>query len=201
MTEEQLKLKSEFISLLKSTERENMDKVIANLEQLGFFEAPASTRFHLSEEGGLLKHSMNVCRVGLMLFKQMSEMCPEIKETVSDSNVIIATLLHDVCKSDIYKKGVKYTKSVEGKWEPYEVYETDYSNLPLGHGEKSVIMLLSWGLQMTREEMSAIRWHMNAWEINFQSAESKGYYNAAKTPLLSIVQSADNLSAGILEYK
>ena len=36
------KNKEEFVSLLKSAERPGMDDVIKDLEELGFFEAPAS---------------------------------------------------------------------------------------------------------------------------------------------------------------
>ena len=49
--------KDYFIQILRSTGREGVDEVIAGLESLGFFEAPASTVFHLNEPGGLLRHS------------------------------------------------------------------------------------------------------------------------------------------------
>ena len=51
-------MKEEFINLLKSTNREGMEKVIDFLEKSDFFTAPASTRFHGSYEKGLLEHSM-----------------------------------------------------------------------------------------------------------------------------------------------
>ena len=41
--------KEKFIEALKATGRAGVDKVVAELERLGFFEAPASTRFHGSE--------------------------------------------------------------------------------------------------------------------------------------------------------
>lgn len=63
--------RSEFVELLYSTGREGMDEVIGQLEELGFFQAPASSKFHLNHEGGLLEHSLNVCKVGLMLREQM----------------------------------------------------------------------------------------------------------------------------------
>lgn len=40
-------MKEEFIELLRSTNREGMDKVIAKLEKMGFFTAPASSKNHL----------------------------------------------------------------------------------------------------------------------------------------------------------
>ena len=52
--------KERFISLLKGTGRQGVDNVIDMLEKEGFFTAPASTKFHLNSEGGLLEHSLIV---------------------------------------------------------------------------------------------------------------------------------------------
>ena len=196
-------IKDEIVRLLKSTKREYIEDVIDGLEELGFFEAPASTKFHLNEAGGLAEHSLNVCRVALMLRKQMIEMKPEIESHLPEDSVIIASLLHDVCKADIYKKAVKKRKNVYGVWEDYDGYEVDYSSFPLGHGEKSVIVVLRMGFDLSDEEIMAMRWHMSVWDLPFQSPDIKGNYNAAKEicPLCSLVQSADNLAANMLEYK
>ena len=187
-------LKLKFIEKLKSTQRDGIDNVIAELNRLGFFKAPASSRFHLNVEGGLMQHSWNVCTTALMLREQMIQMKPE-------ESVIIASLLHDTCKSDIYKKTIVSRKDDNGFWVQEPGYSVDNSNLPLGHGEKSVIMLLSWGLKLTRDEMLAIRWHMTAWDLPFQSYEHKTSLEAARktTPLCYIIQCADSLSSGILE--
>lgn len=199
MTKEQIR--DEIIRLLVSTQREGIEKVIKTIDTLGFFEAPASTKFHLSYAGGLAEHSLNVCKVALMLRRQMIEMKAELEGSLPESSVIIATLLHDVCKADIYKEAIKKRQNAAGRWEEYMGYDVDYTNFPLGHGEKSVIMLLRMGLNLTDEEIMAIRWHMNAWDLPFQSPEAKGNYNAAKgkSPLCSLVQAADNLSASMLE--
>ncbi|MGM9687264.1 MAG: hypothetical protein ACI3YI_13735, partial [Bacteroidaceae bacterium] len=42
--------KAKFIELLRSTGREGVDSIIELMEGLGFFTAPASTKFHLSNE-------------------------------------------------------------------------------------------------------------------------------------------------------
>lgn len=197
------KNKKEIVDLLKSTNREYIEDVIDSLEEMDFYEAPASTKFHLNEAGGLAQHSLNVCRVALMLREQMLTMQPELAEMLPKDSVIIASLLHDVCKADIYKKCVKKRKNTFGVWEEYEGYEVDYNNFPLGHGEKSVIVVLRMGFNLTDEEIMAIRWHMSAWDLPFQSPDIKGNYNAAKEicPLCSLVQSADNLASNILERK
>ena len=46
-------LKQQFKEKLLSIGREGMGAVIENLEELGFFEAPASTKFHLNVKGGI----------------------------------------------------------------------------------------------------------------------------------------------------
>ena len=195
------KLKRQFKEKLLSTGREGMEAVIQNLEDLGFFEAPASTRFHLNVRGGLMEHSWNVCNTALMLREQMILMNPEIADKLPIDSVIIASLLHDVCKADIYKECLLNRKNEQSIWEKVPGYEADYSYLPLGHGEKSVIMLLSSGLKLTKDEMLAIRWHMTAWDLAFHSAEQKANLQKAReiAPLCVIIQCADGLSTSLLE--
>lgn len=55
-------LKAEFCGRLRETKREGIENVITFLEEKGFFLAPASSRFHLNSESGLLVHSLNVER-------------------------------------------------------------------------------------------------------------------------------------------
>ncbi|WP_245546577.1 hypothetical protein [Phocaeicola salanitronis] len=118
-----------------------------------------------------------------------------------EDNVIIASLLHDVCKSDIYIRSVKKTKNALGIWEDTEGYKVSYKGFPMGHGEKSVILLLCNGLEMSDDEMLAIRWHMGAFGINMNSFEDQRCYDTSKKlyPLVSIIQAADNLAASIME--
>ena len=195
--------KEEFIRLLQSTNREGVDDTIAELESLGFFEAPASSTQHLNTEGGLLQHSLNVCKCALMLREQMA-MCDEsIAKEVPEDRVIIASLLHDVCKSDIYVRSSVKRKTTIGTWESTEGYKITYNNFPMGHGEKSVIMLMGMGLAMYDDEMLAIRWHMGAWDLPMHSYESVKNIDTARKlyPLCVIVQCADSLAAGVLERK
>lgn len=193
-------MKDEFISLLRSTDRQGVDSVIAYLEKVGFFEAPASVNRHLSYVGGLVEHSLNVHRMAMMLRGQMIEIKPELAEQLAEDSVTIAALLHDVCKANIYKTAKKWRKDEQNRWEQYDTYETDYSRFPLGHGEKSVIMLLRLGLTLTNDEILAIRWHMGAWNLPFQSYEDKcNISEASDHPLTAVIQAADGLAMHILE--
>ena len=194
-------LKLQFQEKLLATKRDGVENFIKHLERLGFFTAPASTKFHLSVKGGLMEHSWNVCNTALMLREQMILMKPELADKLPEDSVVIASLLHDVCKSNIYKDAILNRKNDQGYWEKVPGFEVDYSSLPLGHGEKSVIMLLTLGLKLTKDEMLAIRWHMTAWELAFQSPEQKSNLQKAReiAPLCAIIQAADGLATALLE--
>lgn len=194
-------LKEQFKERLLSTKRDGMETVIKHLDRLGFFVAPASTKFHLNVKGGLMQHSWNVCNTALILREQMIAMNPDLAGKLPEESVVLASLLHDVCKSNIYKDTLLNRKNDQGYWEKVPGYEVDYTSLPLGHGEKSVIMLLTLGLKLTKDEMLAIRWHMTAWELAFQSPEQKANLQKAReiAPLCAIVQAADGLASALLE--
>lgn len=154
--------KKEFIELLKSVGRAGINDLINYLEnETDFFISPASSKYHLSFPGGLLQHSLNV-------YKILKE---ELKNTKYDDNTIkLVSLLHDVCKANYYKLDYKNAK-INNEWKQVEYYTVD-DQLPLGHGEKSV-MIVSDFIYLTREEKLAIRWHMGA----FESKENYSYIN------------------------
>ena len=193
--------KERFVELLRSTGRQGIEEVISYLEKSGFFSSPASTAFHLNYEGGLMEHSMNVYDMAIAMRGPIVAMKPEMEEKMAKENIIIAALLHDVCKANIYKKTKKWDFGKDGTPEQKEKYTTNYSEMPVGHGEKSVIILLGLGLKLTLDEMVAIRWHMGAWDLAFQSYEAKSNINEAgnRHPLLALIQSADNMATHILE--
>lgn len=196
------KNKQQFIELLKSTARDGMDYVIEDLEHDGFFEAPASAGHHLNVAGGLCEHSLNVCRAALMIWEGMKQLDPASMNSLKRESVIIASLLHDVCKTDIYHRTVKKRKNkTTGLWEDSEGYAISYKKFPMGHGEKSVIQLLLSGLDLHDDEMLAIRWHMGAFGLNFNSYEDERCYDTARMeyPLCAIVQCADGLAAAVME--
>lgn len=195
------KNKEEFIELLKSTSRDGVDGMIEDLENLGFFTAPASSGHHLNTEGGLVQHSLNVCRAALAVWEAMQPLEPSLTTEVSRASVIIASLLHDVCKADAYVRSAKKRKTPLGTWETCEGYKMTFKNLPLGHGEKSLALVLLSGMEVTDAEMLAIRWHMGAWGVNQNSFEEMKCYDASRalSPLVTIVQTADGLAASVME--
>ncbi len=193
--------KEEFETLLRSTGREGVDGLLEDLESQGFFEAPASAGHHLNVEGGLALHSLNACKAALAVWEGMKAVEPTLETEVSRDSIIIASLLHDICKTDIYRRSVKKRKNALGQWEDAEGYKVTYRNFPMGHGEKSVILALCSGVELSDAEMLAIRWHMGAWGVNQNSFEDCRNYDAARKlyPLVAIVQTGDSLAAAIME--
>lgn len=196
--------KQEFITLLRSTGREGVDDLIQFLDEgrNHFFTAPASTRFHGNYDGGLVEHSLNVCHAGLNLREMIINMKPDLEPKLHKDSVIIACLLHDICKADVYKPVTKKVKGADGLWTEIPGFDVDYSHFPMGHGEKSAMMALMSGLEIYDDELLAIRWHMTAWNLPFQDAEAKNSLNAArdKYPLCSLVQLADGIAANLIEF-
>lgn len=191
----------EFCSLLRSTGREGVEGLIEDITNQGFFEAPASAGHHLNVEGGLAQHSLNSCKAALAVWEGMKTVEPTLANEVTRESIIIATLLHDLCKIDIYRRSVKKRKNALGQWEDSEGYKVTYHNFPMGHGEKSVILALCSGIELSDAEMLAIRWHMGAWGVNQNSFEDCRNYDAARKlyPLVAIVQTGDSLAAAIME--
>lgn len=194
-------IKEKILGLLDATDRQGIDEVMEWLKGSGFFEAPASTKFHGNYEGGLAEHSLNVYTAAMRLRSTALSLNPSLEEQLPEDSVTIASLLHDVCKADIYRETTLRSKNRFGSWEEHPGYTVDYSNFPLGHGEKSVIILLRQGLDMTDAEIAAIRWHMTAWDLPFQSADAKGNLNMArdKYPLCPLLQLADGFASSLME--
>jgi hypothetical protein len=77
----------------------------------------------------------------------------------SEESIAIASLLHDLCKINLYRVSMRNSKNEKtGQWEKVPYYEY-HDTLPYGHGEKSVY-IVSGFMRLTRDEAMAIRWHM-----------------------------------------
>ena len=144
-------MKEQFIELLKSTNREGIENLLAFLEKTDFYAAPASTKYHGAYKGGLLEHSMNVYEI-------LKEKIKNEKLDVKEDTIIISALLHDICKLNFYKVDYRNAKNEKGEWEKVPYYTID-DTIPYGHGEKSVMMISEY-IKLTNEEKYAIRWHM-----------------------------------------
>ena len=188
-------MKEEFINLLLSTGRENIANLIRDIDEKGFFVAPASSGHHLAVKEGLVKHSLHVYHTAMAL-KDAFIKCNEAnREILNDESIIICSLLHDICKSEFYVPASK-RKCINGVWMTVDGFDCDYTKFPFGHGEKSVVMILNNGVHLSEDEMLAIRFHMGYFHVVPSEYELKGYFNSAsKNPLVLLIQMADYMSS------
>lgn len=142
--------KETIIRLLESTKREGMTELLVWLDGDGFFESPASTRYHGAYPGGLAKHSLGV-------YERLAKCASEIVITpgsgaimlpVTREALIIAGLLHDVCKIGAYI----------GDHAPYKWNRAQTK----GHALLSLIRIAQY-IKMEPIEEMMIKFHMGTY--------------------------------------
>lgn len=154
-------------------------KIISKLDKLGYFTAPASTKYHGNYEGGLFDHSLKVTECLNELTINMG------LEWENYRSLYIIGLFHDLCKCDQYILNEDGTYSYN-------------KNLTLnGHGEKSIIIAQQiLEAPLTEEEILCIRWHMGA----FDDKENWNSYGLAieKYPNVLWTHTADMMASRIM---
>lgn len=189
--------KEEFITLYQEhIHREGADKLLDYLcsNQSDFFIAPASSRFHGSYQGGLVEHSLNVyhCLKDYVSRERVKEL---YGMNYSEESLAIVALLHDICKVNCYKVGVR-NKKIDGEWQQVEVFEY-HDELPYGHGEKSVY-IISGFMRLSREEAFAIRYHMG---FSNNDNPNNISYTFEHYPLAFALSTADMEATYFLEHQ
>lgn len=158
--------------------RPGIEGLIEWLETTDFFEAPASAKYHGAYPEGLINHSMNV-------FNRLTRKRLDFPEGTTMETVAIISLLHDVCKTNFYRP--EEIKQEHGQ----QVIQYGYDNkLPIGHGEKSVI-LIQKHMQLTDEEIIAISWHMGAFDERVKGGSKELSQVWEKYPLAFLLHIAD----------
>lgn len=149
-----------------------------DLDKIGFFTAPASTKYHGAYEGGLFDHSLATAEALVELTEKL-----DLKWERPESPYIVG-MFHDLCKCDNYVKDFETDKYI---------YNPDII-IP-GHGEKSVMILQKY-IALTDEEIACIRWHMGAYETD---TKMWNYYDKAirKYPNVLYTHTADMIASKI----
>lgn len=125
---------------LLSVKRDGMKEFVATLEEhTDYFTAPASTKFHLSCEGGLLIHHWNVYDALVECNKRMNLGLP-------NDTIIIVGLLHDLCKV------FRYIKKDDG-------YDFNPEHKDKGHSLLSIERIKKF-IALTPDEEDMIKFHM-----------------------------------------
>ena len=190
-----LELIEKFEKLLLETKRTGIENLLEFIRKSDFYTAPASTRFHGAYEGGLLEHSLNV--LDCLAEKKASDnaIWHKVLVNVQSESIVIASLLHDLCKTYFYTTEMRNKKDESGAWVQVPFYTID-DKIPYGHGEKSVMMIEEY-IKLLPAERYAIRWHMG-------SCEPKELWNTLGTamekyPLVLALHEADMEATYLLE--
>lgn len=148
-----METKDKIVSLLKEVNRDGVDTLIEYLETEGFFNSPASTRFHGCYTGGLADHSLRV-------YELLTWFNNSLKFGIEKESIIIAALLHDVCKIGAYL----------GDCKPYKWNRSQ----PSGHARLSIERIKKF-IELTELEEKIVLYHMGVYGlIEFDSR--KGEY-------------------------
>lgn len=193
-----------FENLLSNVKREGMPALMAFIKKSDFYTAPASTRYHSCHEGGLLEHSLNV--YDCLMAKLENPTWAEALSQVEPESIVIAALLHDLCKCYYYavemknkkvysETGSKVDNGGRYDWQLVPGYTTD-DKIPYGHGEKSVMMIEEY-IRLKPVERYAIRWHMGFTEPK-ESWNTLGLA-IKKHPLILAIHEADVEATYLLE--
>ena len=201
--------KEEFEALArKYIKRDGLEKLLAWLDSTDFYSAPASTQYHLSVEGGLCQHSLNVFHTMVKLAnlrydKEESDdnvyngESTEVDGAFNIENIALVALFHDICKANCYVRDFKNVK-VNGTWEQQEYWKWDEQFI-YGHGTKSVYIIQQY-MRLYIDEAQAIRFHMGGREDQLAQTYERQYAQVfEKSPFAVLLYLADSYSTFLLE--
>lgn len=167
--------------------KKEFDAFIKMLEtDTSWLTSPASTRFHLNEEGGLLKHSVAVAE---SLLKFRGFLAPKI----SDESCVIVGLFHDVGKVGMPGKPL-YIKN-DNEWQVRNrniKYKTNPELVRMSLAARS-LYLVSKYIPLSDAEAQAILYH------DGQYIEDNRCVAHKEEPLTLLAHWADYWTAHIFE--
>ena len=158
--------------------------------ETAYLTAPASTKFHLCREHGLLEHSVNVAE---NLLKIRAVLAPDI----SDESGVIVGLLHDLGKAGMPNKPQYLKNEPTSKQKAYGYgastpYRFNKDLLYLSVPIRGLYLVAS-RFPLTEEEVQAIVYH------DGQYVEDNRSVAAREEKLTLLLQYADNWSGFIVE--
>jgi hypothetical protein len=167
--------------------KKEFDVFINMLEKkTSWLTSPASTRFHLNKEGGLLEHSVGVAETLL-----------KIRETlafqISEESCVIVGLLHDVGKIGMPGKP-RYIKN-DNEWEIKNrdiTYKINPKEVYIGLAARSLYLITKY-MPLSDSEAQAILYH------DGQYVESNKEVAHHEMPLTLLAHFADLWTATIYE--
>lgn len=174
----------EYLSRIIS--RPGVKELASYLEKHGFLSAPASTKYHLCTEGGLVTHSVSVCSLALKL---KAELMPDS----DDASVILCSLFHDAHKTTDGFGNATYVIN-EGYDKERQPYTWNKEQLAFSGAHKS-LLLISKFVNLTKDEMQAIAYHDGPFVPSWEDIRSTPY------PFTLLIHFSDMWSSWVMEKK
>ena len=154
--------------------------------ETAWLTSPASTRFHLAEDGGLLRHSVNVAQT---LLKLRGTLAPDL----SLESCVIVALFHDLGK--VGMPGKPYYLPNPSEWHVRNRGIRYVVNEDIVHMDIATrsLFLIAQHLPLSDDEAQAVRYHDGQYIVENQSVAHK------ETRLTRLLQCADNWAGGVIE--
>ena len=166
-------------------------KFIGFLEgETSWLTSPASTRYHMNVEGGLLMHSVGVAETALRLRYLLA---PDL----SEESVVITALFHDVGKVGGSRK--PYYLPNDNLWEVRNrgrAYKVNPEIIAMNSAVRG-LCLVSRFIPLTEEEAQAIVAHDGLYPVMGGVANLE--YHQGECRLLMLLQFADKWTAAVEE--
>lgn len=186
-----IKNRYELLKTFVSKRKGHFERLMDFMEnETSWLVSPASTKYHLSRECGLLEHSVNVAETMLKIREVLAP-------SISIESCVIVSLIHDFGKVGMpgkpqYLKN-EHSKSPDcsnGKKDSPYLFNKDlvYLSVPIRS-----LYLASKYIDLTEEEIQAIVYH------DGQYVEDNRSVAAKEEPLTLMLQYADSWSGFILE--
>ncbi len=167
--------------------KKDFDKFVNYVvNETNFINAPASTRFHLCIDHGLLVHSNSVAKTILKLNQALNCEIPIYK-------CIIVGLFHDLGKYNDYIKKEPTEKQKAAGFKATPPYEYNTSGIYDEHESESVFIISKF-MELDKDEFMAILYHNSPWD-----GVTKPIFRQNK--LMTILQNADYYSTLYLEER
>jgi hypothetical protein len=170
--------------LAKIISRPGVKELAAYLEDHGYFTAPASTKYHLCQEGGLLIHSISVLKLALDAREKFLPGYPE-------ETIILCALFHDAHKATDGFGNAAYFKN-NSQTKEQQPYFWNKDQLIFSAGQKS-LLIISKFVELSREEMQAIAYHDGPYVPSWEDIKNDAY------PLTHLLHFADSWSTFVVE--
>jgi 23S rRNA maturation-related 3'-5' exoribonuclease YhaM len=186
----ELSTKDKIIDLLRSTDRPGIDALLGHMQEIGFFEAPCSTQHHLSCEGGLAEHSLNVYNT----MHEVESKVLSVGEYIPNyRSIIISGSLHDLGKAAYHGKD-NYIHNIlkSGSYSRGKPYVTNPDRLYISH-EIVSLQIASKFIELTEEEEFAILYHNGLYVASGRDIQGK------ERPLQQLLHFADMWCSRFIE--